>query len=364
MMKKILILSNRLEYGGAEIYAVNIANAFHKKGYTVYFASSGGKLVECLNQGIRHFELPINAKQPFDIYTCSRQLNRLLKIYPVDLIHSNSVFACLIAKMATVNLKTKVINTVHSWGTNKNMLSAKIVNYSADKVIAVSHSTARCYIENGLNPDKVTVIHNGIDTDKFQKLPPDKVKTMKAALNLAPEAFVIINIARMEEERKGHHTLLEGAKQIIARHPDVQFLLVGDGVLNDKYQHFALTAGIKENMHFLGNRSDIVELLSVSDVFCLPSDWEGLPLVIAEAMACSVPVVATAVSGVPEIVVDGETGYLIPPKNPDRLAAKLSKLIDYPEVTSMMAKNSRERILKHFSLDNLISRIEDIYAEL
>ncbi|MGD9580749.1 MAG: glycosyltransferase family 4 protein [Vampirovibrionia bacterium] len=361
MKKNILLIANRLDLGGAEVYVISIANRLAKLNYNVFVASSGGKLVETLSEEAKHFTIPADAKKIGQILSCSKQLKNILKENKIDLIHTNSVITCLIAKLAAFNKKITIVNTAHSWGTNKTKLSAKLVDICANKVIAVSKSTGESYIANGLNRKKVNVFHNGIDTDKFKRITGEERNKIRTSLNIQPEDFVIVNIARMEELRKGHNTLIEGAKIVLEKHKNCKFLLVGYGNLREGLEEKVKNYNIQDNVLFLGKRTDIVELLSASELFCLPSDWEGLPLVIAEAMSCQLPVIATAVNGVPEIVIDEETGYLIEPKNPEILAEKIITLIENTELREKMAQQSYNRALKHFSLDGLIEKINSLY---
>ncbi|MEW5820714.1 MAG: glycosyltransferase family 4 protein [Cyanobacteriota bacterium] len=361
--KNILFIANRLDFGGAEAYVLSIANEIQKRKYKVFVASSGGKLVQQLEEGIKHFTIPADAKKPLKILQCSLMLRKIINSNSINIVHTNSVITCLIAKIASLGSKTIIINTAHSWGINKKPLSAKIVGFSADKVVAVSASTADSYIKNGLKKNKVLVVHNGIDTEKFQRINNEKILKIKNSLNIDPEKFIIINIARMEEARKGHEVLLESAKIVIEKYNNVHYLLLGDGYLRPGLENKVKNLNIARNIHFLGNRTDVVNLLSSSDIFCLPSDWEGLPLVIAEAMSCKLPIIATAVNGVPEIVVDNETGFLIKPRDPKVLSEKIIFLIENPEVRAKMANNGYKRVNDHFSLKNLVNRLESIYSE-
>lgn len=361
MKKRVLLISNRFDFGGAEIYVISIANKLLEHQYEVFAASSGGKLVDTLDKRIKHFTVPADAKTITGILSCARQLNKIIKEYSIDLIHTNSVYTCLITKLATIKTGTKIINTAHSWGTNKKPISAKIVNWGADKVIAVSQSTGNSYVQNGLNKSKLVVIHNGINTEKFQKASLETIKAKKESLNIKPEDFVVINVARMEEIRKAHSFLIDTAKEVIEKHKNCKFLLVGDGNLKKELEDKVSQYNLTENILFLGNRTDVVDLLSISNVFCLPSDWEGLPLVIAEAMACKLPVVATAVDGVPEIVINNKTGLLSSPRNQKELYANLCKLIEDSQLINKLSNESFNRAIEKFSLTAMMKKVLETY---
>lgn len=364
MKKNILLIVNKLDIGGAEIYVLTFANRLNQMGYKVFVASSGGKLVSKLDNGIEHITVRSNAKEINGILNTANNINKLVSKYNIDLIHSNSVFTCLMAKLGTLFKGTSIINTAHSWGTNKNFISAQIINFCATKVIAVSRSTANNYVKNGLNKKKIFVIHNGIDTNKFSKLPEGTVQILRNELNLSTDDFVITNIARMEETRKGHNTLIDAAKQVTLKHPKTKFLLVGDGNLKEGLIKKVKEYNLEKNILFLGDREDIPELLSLSKIFCLASDWEGLPLTIAEAMSCGIPVIASDISGIPEIVTEGETGYLIPPGNAPTLADKIIKLIENPDLLKSMQNKGTQICHDRFNIDKQILAIDKLYQSL
>lgn len=357
----ILILSNKLGFGGAEIYTVTIANRLAESGYNVILASAGGALVDRLNPNVEHYHVDLTAKKLGPILKCAKIINAVIRHKKVSLVHTNSVITCLIAKLATLTHTVPIVNTCHSWGTNKGKVQAKIVDLCANKVIAVSKSTAENYIVHGLSANKVEVIHNGIDTDKFRILSDEHNIETRLELGLQTDDFVILNVARMEETRKGHNTLLKAIKKVIAVHSNVKLVLVGDGILRKSYIKMVKDFGIENNVLFLKNRLDIPELMSMADMFCLPSDWEGLPLVIAEAMACGLPVVACDVSGVPEIVKDTITGFLVPMKSPDILTEKIIAIIENKEIQSSMRKAALSRVRRKFSEKYMINKVKEIY---
>ena len=127
---------------------------------------------------------------------------------------------------------------------------------------------------------------------------------------------------------------------------------------------FVRKRGLEDRVHLVGERTDIPEILAASDIFVLPSRWEGLPLTIIEAMMAGLPVVASQVGGVPELVEEGKSGFLVEPRNPHRLAEALSPLLDDPELRFRLGQAGRQRALAHFPLDRMLNTYRTLYTEL
>lgn len=141
-------------------------------------------------------------------------------------------------------------------------------------------------------------------------------------------------------------------------------LMVGDGELRPQVEEYIGRHGLEERLRLLGQRGDIPQILAASDIFVLSSDWEGLPYTIIEAMMSGLPVVATRVGGVPELVENEVTGFIVPPKNPQALAKGLQRLLDDPELRHRMGQLGREKALREFTLDRMLRETERVYEEV
>ena len=183
---------------------------------------------------------------------------------------------------------------------------------SADGVVAVSDEVAASFARRtGARRDRVTVIENGVDVDRF---PPPGVDrdAVRAELGFGPRDRLLTCVASFKEQ-KGHAVLVDAAAKVLPAWPDAHVLLVGDGALRSSIAAQVAAAGLDGRVHLLGNRRDVAAILAASDGFVLPSRWEGFSVALAEAMASGLPVVATAVSGTTQVMRDGETGWLVPP---------------------------------------------------
>ena len=193
---------------------------------------------------------------------------------------------------------------------------------------------------------KIFTIANGVDTRRYNR-PGNKIALCRE-LNLPDTCRLAVTVGRLTEQ-KGHACLIESAADILARHPDTRFLFVGDGELRGVLQTQVKHAGLSEHVHFLGNRPDVPDLLAAADLFILPSLWEGLSVALLEAMAAGRPIVATAVSGSTQVMVDGVTGFLVPPADSKALANAVCALLDEPERAAAMGQAARQRVVIHYS---------------
>jgi glycosyltransferase involved in cell wall biosynthesis len=164
--------------------------------------------------------------------------------------------------------------------------------------------------------------------------------------------------------KKGIRHLIEATPYILESAPDAHVVIAGDGPLRAELEANADALGVRDRVLFLGSRADTIELMAAFDVFVLPSVVEGMSNALLEAMAVGRPVVVTDVGGNPEVVVDGETGLVVPPADPHQLAASIVKLLEAPELAAEMGAAGRRRVLEHYQIDVMTRRIEELYEEL
>jgi glycosyltransferase involved in cell wall biosynthesis len=189
----------------------------------------------------------------------------------------------------------------------------------------------------------------------------DSISTDRLGLN--SDGVVVGTVAHLSRE-KGHYSLLEAVTILHKEFPEARFLIVGDGELRGDLERAALQLGITDCVIFAGFRSDSEALMKQFDIFCLPSLSEGLSSAIMAAMANCLPVVSTSVGGIPELVTDGVTGYLVTPDSPDELAGALAKLLASSDLRNRMGRAGRERVEENFTLNRKLNQTELSYLEL
>jgi len=232
----------------------------------------------------------------------------------------------------------------------------------ASGFIAVSDEVRQAIIgQLGTVEGKVFTIANGVDTERYNR-PGDKIALCRE-LGLPSTCRLAVTVGRLTEQ-KGHAYLIESAADILVHHPDTHFLFVGDGELRGALHAQVEHAGLTEHIHFLGNRPDVPGLLAAADLFILPSLWEGLSVALLEAMAAGRPIVATAVSGSTQVMVDGVTGLLVPPADSKALARAVCALLDAPERATAMGQAARQRVVIHYSAQKQAREHIALYRQL
>lgn len=226
--------------------------------------------------------------------------------------------------------------------------------------VAVANEIART-IEQMYGYKNPPIIPNGIPTEEYAPN-PEKRTQFRAAHGVEPDALVIVHVGRFVE-LKNHALLLQAFAQLRCAQP-LYLWLVGDGELRPQMEQLAQELGIADRVRFWGIRADVPELLNAADIFTLPSKYEGNPMSIMEAMAAGLPVVATAVGGIPELVDQDISGVLIPPNSVESLACALQRLLDNATLRLQMGRAAYERAQQRFSVRHTVQLYEALYAKL
>ena len=239
---------------------------------------------------------------------------------------------------------------------------------SADAVISLSESHTE-YLRDveEVNAGKIVVIPNGIDLDRFEAVDAEEIDAIRDELGIAAGDHVVTMVAVLRPE-KAHDALLSAARQLTKAYPGtrVHYLIVGDGSLRRSLQEQAAALGIDSRVQFLGERSDVAQILHLSDVAVLPSHAavETLPLALLEAMAAGVPIVASAVGSVPELIEDGVTGRLIKPADADGLANAIWFILNDDQKRLTYVENARNRVHSKYSVNRMAADYEALFERL
>lgn len=358
----ILFVINKLIFGGAERYVNLLANSLAEEGNNVFVISSGGPTVKHLNRKITHKKIdsiPGTSKQEQGL--TSKAIEVICKENKIDLVHCNSVTAFRAAFIAKKITGVPIIYTAHA--TEQSMLPVigSEIDKKVDKVIAVSNFIKLHLKRTGLVNGKNALVLHGIDTNKFKErfLEPTK----KTSLGIKNGERVIMTVARLNPE-KGIDTLIKAIPIIKRNGNNIKLVLVGDGPQRANYEKLTEDLGIKDTVLFLGGRGNVAELLSITDIFCLPSIREALSFAILEAMAEGKPVVATKVGGIPEAVIDGETGLLVPAANINRLASALNLLLENKDISRKFSSNAKQRVKKYFNFERMFKETKETYQKV
>jgi glycosyltransferase involved in cell wall biosynthesis len=325
------------------------------------------------------------ANIPVEIVEMRRSINpwsdlaSLVRLYLLmrkgryDIVHTHSSKAGflgrLAARMAGISVIVHTPHGLHFLGETGLMrmlyLSLeRLAGLFTDKLIAVSQGERLEVINNDIvSADKIVVLENAIDIEDF-RLEVD-IPAKKQELGLELNAPVVGTVSRLKPQ-KDPYTLVQAVAQVIEVVPQTRFVWCGDGELRRETETLARRLGIHRNFVFTGFRKDVLEIVALFDVFVLSSLFEGLPYTILEAMALGKPVIATNVAGSKDIVVDGQTGFLVPPRDPHSLAGAILSLIRDSSRARQMGNAGRTLVEqeKRFHLNGMISRVELLYEGL
>jgi glycosyltransferase involved in cell wall biosynthesis len=238
----------------------------------------------------------------------------------------------------------------------RSPLSRLKYNWLQECVITVSVSIRQTLIEGGVRPNLIQVVYEGVDLDWI-----DACQDL-SVLDLG-EGLKVGMVAHLSAE-KGHRVLLEAAARIVSKFPKVFFILVGKGKLMSQLQEQTHELKIEDHVIFTGFRDDSEALMREFDIFCLPSLSEGFSSAILVAMASSLPVIATQVGGIPELVIDGETGLLVPPNDVLQLSEALIQVLDSESQRRRMGQAGRRRVEQNFILQRKLDQTEQLYLAL
>jgi len=237
-----------------------------------------------------------------------------------------------------------------------------------DRIIVLSDHVGRYVTEVGrVPPEKIRRVYYGISMDRPLALSEGQVREVRRDLGLPPSGPFVLSVGRLDPQ-KGYPYLIEAMREVLEVLPDARLVIVGGAQQASApyvadLRTMAAAPDLAGKVLFAGERTDVPRLMAACDVFALASLWEGFGLVFAEAMAASKPVVATNVSAIPEVVVDGETGILVPPANPPALAQALIRLCQDPAERRRLGRNGYHRVRMHFTADRMVDETIAIYRE-
>jgi glycosyltransferase involved in cell wall biosynthesis len=289
----------------------------------------------------------------------------VLSRYRIQIIHTNSYVPGNYARLAAALLRVPVI--IDHWHgftrfSRKRRLICRLLGRVTDLSLAISQGVKDYLIEPcRLDPSRVQVVSNGVDVERLRRHRPRM--EVRRELGLAEGVQVVGLVARLDHWGKGHREFFSALAALKSRYP-VEGLIIGGGRREEEVEQLAVEMGLAGRVHFLGQRQDIPDLLAVLDIFVLPSHSEGVSLALLEAMAAGLPVIASRVGSLPEVVADGDNGLLIPAKDPEALAQALARLLDDPALAKKLGDKARLDVEQNFSLDRLGREINEIYGEL
>jgi glycosyltransferase involved in cell wall biosynthesis len=344
--------------GGQEVRTLNEARWTAERGWRVLLACQpDGRLAERAREaGVE--TRPVRMRGPLDPRGLAA-LVRLVRREHVSLVHTHSSIDAWLGGMAARLCRVPVVRTRHvsiaiRRGPNP------VYRWLADRVITSGEAIRRVVLAAGVPPARVVAIPAGVNLESF----PFGLKAPEIERELGLGSPVVGSVA-MFRGSKGHPQLLQAFARVRERHPRASLLLVGDGIRRPWVEQLAREAGLADAVVFTGFRPDVPALLGTMDCFVLASTrTEGVPQALLQAFATGVPVVASRIGGIPEVVTDGETGLLVESESVPALAAAIERVLDDPDAAARRARAARALVEARFSHESAVERLLQLYREL
>lgn len=377
---RVLLVITRLTIGGDTNVVLDIADYLNKHPlYEVHLAV--GPVVEpevdltylAHERSIPTTMIPslVNHINPWLNLNALLELLAVIKRGKFDVVHTHSSVAGVVGRFAAVFARVPVIvHHVHGWGIQENMSTAvrtlylileRICARFTDRLIAVSAPT----IQKGLayricKEEKFALIYNGINLENFRKQ-VDHQK-VRSDLGLDSESKIVGMIARLDQQ-KNPLDFIRAASIVIKKYTKVQFLIAGDGSLRSECENLIDELDLQGRFFLLGYRDDVNKIMPILTLTVLSSLWEGLPVVFQEAMSAGKPIIANDVDGARDVVIDGETGYLVTPHQPQEMAERILYLLNNDAICNQMGLTA-QRYSERFSGEQMVENIASMYREL
>lgn len=351
-------------YHGAENMVAALVRALARRGVVNHvsaFRNNERSDLRILEETAGQAEgvVAIDCRGRFDPRT-AWTLRRYVEKNAIDIVHSHKYKTNLYALLSRAT-GSRLVSTCHNWRTS----SARLRLYAAidkrvlrgfDAAVAVS-GAIEAELRRYIGDRKTHRIDNGVETSRF-------TRKMDARRELAlPYSKVVGYVGRLSEE-KATNCLIAAAPAVLAAHPDAGFVIVGDGDQERALKAQTAALGLERSVRFLGHRADTVNLYSAFNVLVLPSLYEGLPLVVLEAMACETPVVATRVGDIPAVIDDGVSGLLVAPGDANALSAAILRVLGDDDYRRTMGLAGALRVRANFSADAMASQYDALYRDL
>jgi len=311
---------------------------------------------------------------PWRDWSSYREIVRLLREIRPQIVHTHASKAGILGRWAAAKLDIPAVHTIHgaSFHYGQHPLAFRLYRAlernaarCTARFISVADAMTAQYVAAGVaSHDKFVTIYSGFEVEPFLS-PPRPPAAVRAELGLQPEDVVIGKVGRLFH-LKGHEFVIAAAKSVIERCPQAKFLFVGDGILREQYERRLELLGLRERFVFAGlvPPERVAELIHAMDIVVHTSLWEGLARVLPQALLAGKPVVSYDIDGAREVIIPGETGYLLPPQSVDKLADAIVELVHNPVLRQRLGEEGRRRFTERFRHETMTRRIREVYAEV
>lgn len=290
------------------------------------------------------------------------RLRRVVRAGGYHIVHFHTARAHALSPWLRGLPVKRVVTRRMDYRVRPGWFTRLLYDNSVDAVVAISLGVKAALQAGGVPNSHIRIIPSGIDTTRFAVTADQRTK-QRAALGIAPHECVVLAVGALAE-RKGHITLLQAAALLRPKGKQLRYLICGDGPLRTRLGNEARTLGIAEDVRFLGFCPNVIDYLAAADVFVHVPLWEGLGIAVIEALAAGLPVVASRVGGIPELIEDGQSGLLVPPQEPAVLAAAIERVVGDRSWAKRLGTNSQAAVRSRYDVTVMAQANEALYDEL
>ncbi len=360
---KVLFLANHLNTGGITSYLLTLTRGFVDAGHEVYALTGAGNCVEGFRSaGGKHLEFGFRVKSDADprIYVSLPHADEL-KRCGIDVVHSNTRATQIMGERYARHLGAVHVSTCH--GFFKTRIWRRIYPCWGRRVVAISRPVVDHLINDfGVEPSRVVLIPNGIDLSRFMIPRQEDREAARRKFNV--QGTPVIGIIARLSDVKGHADLIKAFKEVLLKFPEARLLIVGEGPEEDDLRRLVEALRLTQRVDFFKIVNRTSDVLPLFDVFVMPSLQEGLGLSVLEAQAMGLPVVASRVGGLPDIIEHNRTGVLVDPQNPTALADAIGGVLSNPVKAWDMGRAARMFVEKHYSSGQMVSSTLAMYKDV
>ena len=364
---KVLHTIRQGKIGGGETHVLDLVAHLDDRFSSEVLAFTNGEMVDRLSEmGVLCHV--IETERPFDVRVWSKA-RELMKLRGVQVVHAHGTRACSNSFWGAQQLGLPLLYTIHGWSFHQDQKPVLRLMRERGERFLVHRTNCNISVSESNNQDGVRllempnscVVNYGVNTNRFN---PDVAPALTHEELGIPNGKVIIGFLARLTKQKDPLTFIRAAAEVNKSHKDVHFALVGGGELEADCRELANQLGLMENLHFVGFRTDVPEVLKMFDVYCLPSLWEGLPIGVLEAMAMKKAIVATPVDGTKEVIEDQLSGLLFPEYDHVAMAQCISRLVEDPSLRNQLGQAARKIIDTFFGVDRMASEVGELYLNV
>lgn len=350
------------EWRGGQRQSLFLARELRKKSYPFkFYVQPGSPLhTKALEEDLP--VVPLKMRSETDVLAILR-LAGGMKRHKCRLVHFHDAHSVAVGSAAASLAKVpiRVISRNVDFPIKKNFLSQMKYTKNIDVIIAVSRGIKKVLVNGGIDPSLVKVIPDGIDYTPFEEARYSQY--LRRELDFGPEDFLVGIVAHLADH-KGHKYLIRATEILKEKAPRIRVIIVGEGPLRMELDRLVKQTHVEDMVFFLGFRNDVPQILASLDLFVLSSYLEGMGSSILDAMASRLPVVATRTGGIPEVVMNGETGLLVPPRSPAALAKAILKIYEDRELGSRLGQKGYEVVHQKFSAEAMAAKVIQEYERI